>query len=186
MDELLDRIRKAANQAGERAFLELLRWHRAVAGLPDIDSNVHGAYRHAIAELGDGCADELLRDLRRAGRDRRRHRHGANGKPRHRAGHALALRPRRQERSSHAVAPHRPTRLCDARRDFLEPSTARGEPAMDPIALGVAGVASVAIATITAGGFYSWGWNVVLSEAERQPIRDAFRDAGAGSIADHI
>jgi len=38
MDELLDRIRQAADQAGERRFLELLRWHCVVASLADISS----------------------------------------------------------------------------------------------------------------------------------------------------
>lgn len=69
MDELLEQIRRAADQAGEGLFLELLRWHRAVVGLADFDPRTHGAYRGAIAELGDARAAELLRDLRRAARD---------------------------------------------------------------------------------------------------------------------
>lgn len=92
MDELLALIRHVADQVGERLFLELLRWHRAVAGLADFDPHTHGAYRGAIAELGDDRAAELLRDLRRAARDPRRHRHGADGKPRYRAGMTLADR----------------------------------------------------------------------------------------------
>jgi len=49
MDELLDPIRHAADQVGEGLFLELLRWHRAVAGLPGFDPTTHGAYPAAIA-----------------------------------------------------------------------------------------------------------------------------------------
>ena len=74
-------------------FLELLRWHRAIVGLPDFNPTTHGAYRDAIAELGDDRTAELLRDLRRAAR---RHRHGADGKPRHRAGRTLAERYHKQ------------------------------------------------------------------------------------------
>lgn len=96
MDELLDPIRHAADQVGEGLFLELLGWHRAVVGLPDFDPTTHGAYKVAIAELGHDRAAELLRDLRRAARDPRRHRHGADGKPRHRAGHTLAERHRKR------------------------------------------------------------------------------------------
>lgn len=92
MDELLDPIRHAADQVGEGLFLELLRWHRAVAGLPDFNPTTHGAYPAAIAELGDGRTAELLRDLRRAARDPRRHRHGADGKPRYRSGATIETR----------------------------------------------------------------------------------------------
>ncbi|MDO8393200.1 MAG: hypothetical protein Q7T31_02300 [Dietzia sp.] len=90
MDELLDRIRRAADQVGEPLFLEILGWHRAVVGLPALDPNAHGAYRDAIAELGDDRTAELLRDLRRAARDPRRHRHGADGKPRYRQGRTVS------------------------------------------------------------------------------------------------
>lgn len=90
MDELHATIRQAADQVGESLFLELLRWHRAVAGLPDIDWSRPVAYRTAIAELGGNRAAELLRDLRRAARDPRRHRHGADGKPRYRAGRCVS------------------------------------------------------------------------------------------------
>lgn len=92
MGELLEQIRRAADQAGEGLFLELLRWHRAVVGLADFDPRTHGAYRGAIAELGDARAAELLRDLRRAARDPRRHRHGSDGKPRYAAAMTLADR----------------------------------------------------------------------------------------------
>ena len=94
MDELPDRIRQAADQVGERVFLELLRWHRAVVGLPDLDWSSQGAYRTAITELGDARAADLLQDLRRAARDPRRHRHGADGKPRYRDGRTLRTRHR--------------------------------------------------------------------------------------------
>lgn len=43
MDELLDPIRQAADQVGEGLFLELLRWHRAVVGLPDFNPTTHSA-----------------------------------------------------------------------------------------------------------------------------------------------
>lgn len=94
MDELPDRIRQAADQVGERVFLELLRWHRAVVGLHDLDWSSQGAYLTAITELGDDRAADLLQDLRRAARDPRRHRHGADGKPRYRDGRTLRTRHR--------------------------------------------------------------------------------------------
>lgn len=89
MGELYGRIRQAADQVGEPLFLELLRWHRAVAGLPDLDWSSQGAYRSAITELGEDRAGDLLHDLRRTARDPRRHRRGADGKPRYRAGRTL-------------------------------------------------------------------------------------------------
>ncbi|MEH6821779.1 MAG: hypothetical protein V7706_17720 [Dietzia psychralcaliphila] len=89
MDDLLDRIRQAAGQVGEGRFLELLRWHRVVASLPDLDTTARGAYRDAVAELGEARAAELLRDLRNAVRNPRRYRHGADGKPRYRRGKTL-------------------------------------------------------------------------------------------------
>lgn len=94
MDELLDAIRQAADQVGEHDFLELLRWHRVIALLPEADWTARGAYRQAVAELDEARAVELLRDLRRAARDPRRHRHGADGKPRYQAGQTLAQRRR--------------------------------------------------------------------------------------------
>ena len=87
-------VREAAGGLGDAEFLELLRWHRAVIGLPDLDWSSQGAYRTAISELGDDRAADLLRDLRRAARDPRRHRHGADGKPRYWVG-ATAQRFRR-------------------------------------------------------------------------------------------
>lgn len=92
MDELHGPIRQAADQVGETFFLELLRWHRAVTGLPDLDWHSQGAYRTAITELGEDRAADLLRDLRRAARDPRRHRHGADGKPRYGRGTTSAQR----------------------------------------------------------------------------------------------
>lgn len=64
MDELLGPLRRAAEQAGEDQFLELLRWHLVVAGLPDVDPTKQRAYRDASAELGEARTIELLRDLR--------------------------------------------------------------------------------------------------------------------------
>lgn len=89
MDELIGHIRTAAEEVGTEHFLELLRWHRAVVGLGEFDPHTNGAYRDAIAGLGSIRAADLLQDLRRASRDPRRHRHGADGKPRYRFGKTL-------------------------------------------------------------------------------------------------
>ncbi|MFI8592312.1 hypothetical protein [Dietzia maris] len=43
-----------------------------MAGLRDIDPTNQGAYRDAVAELGEGRTIELLRDLRRLSRNPRR------------------------------------------------------------------------------------------------------------------
>ncbi|MGX1770306.1 hypothetical protein ACWIE7_18745 [Dietzia sp. NPDC055343] len=51
-----------------------------------------GAYRRGAAELTDVRACELLRDVRRAARDPRRHRHGADGKSVFRGGRRVADR----------------------------------------------------------------------------------------------
>lgn len=77
----MDRIRHAADQTGEAHFLELLRWHRVVAGLGEPNWSVRSAYRIAIIELGEDRAAELLGDLRRLARSPRRYRNGADGKP---------------------------------------------------------------------------------------------------------
>lgn len=50
--------------------------------MPDPDTlaqvqDAGGAYRRGVAELADDRARELFRDVRRAARDLRRHRHGA-------------------------------------------------------------------------------------------------------------
>jgi len=92
VDELVDRIRHAADQTGDAHFLEVLRWHRVVAGLPELDWGARGAYRIAITELGEGRAAELLADLRRLARNPRRYRNGADGKPRYRDGTTSARR----------------------------------------------------------------------------------------------
>lgn len=96
MDELVGRIRQAADEAGEAHFLELLRWHRVVAGLPEPDWGARGAYQLAVTQLGEDRADELLHDLRRLARNPRRYRNGADGKPRY-----------RHERTSSAAAGRR-------------------------------------------------------------------------------
>lgn len=85
-------VQTAATMIGDNEFLELLRWHRAVTGLPDLDWNASGAYLQGVGELTENRAQELLRDVRRAGRDPRRHRHGADGKPTFRDGHSLRSR----------------------------------------------------------------------------------------------
>jgi len=92
MDELVGPLRRAAEQAGEEQFLELLRWHLVVAGLPDVDPSKHGAYRTAVTELGETRTRELLGDLRRLARNPRRYRNGADGKPRYRGGTTSAQR----------------------------------------------------------------------------------------------
>lgn len=90
----VDRVREAAARVDPKRFLELLRWHRTVAGLPDLEWGTHGSYRQGVAELDNARALELLGDLRRAARDPRRYRHGADGKPRYRTG-TIELRFRR-------------------------------------------------------------------------------------------
>lgn len=90
----MDRIRHAADQTGEAHFLELLRWHRVVAGLGEPDWDARGVYRIAITELGEDRAAELLGDLRRLARNPRRYRHGSDGKPRYRDGETLQDRGR--------------------------------------------------------------------------------------------
>lgn len=94
--DTIAQIQDAADGLGDAEFLELLRWHRAVAGLPNLDWSAGGAYRRGVAELTDVRARELLRDMRRARRDPRRHRHGADGKPVFRGGRTLADRRRRR------------------------------------------------------------------------------------------
>lgn len=85
----MDRIRHAADHAGEAHFLELLRWHRVVAGLSKPDWGARGAYRIAITDLGEDRAAELLGDLRRLVRNPRRYRSGADGKPRYSRGRTV-------------------------------------------------------------------------------------------------
>lgn len=61
-----------------------------MAGLPDVDPTKQGAYRGAIAELGEERTLELLRNLRRLARNPRGYRHGADGKPRYRQGRTVS------------------------------------------------------------------------------------------------
>lgn len=89
MDEPVENIRIAADQLDNTRFLELLRWHRVVAGLLDLDWTAPGAYRQGVSELPAARAAELLHDVRRAGRDPRSRRHGADGKPIYGAGRTL-------------------------------------------------------------------------------------------------
>ncbi|MEH6624394.1 MAG: hypothetical protein V7738_16675 [Dietzia maris] len=94
--DTLAQVQDAAANLGDAEFLELLRWHRAVAGLPALDWSSRGSYRQGVAELAEARAHELLRDIRRARRDPRRHRHGADGKPVFRDGRTLADRRRQR------------------------------------------------------------------------------------------
>lgn len=89
MGELVENIRIAADQLDTTRFLELLRWHRIVAGLPELDWVAPGAYRHGVEELPAARANELLHDVRRAARDTRSHRRGADGKSHFRPGQTL-------------------------------------------------------------------------------------------------
>lgn len=92
--DLTSQIRRAAEQINQARFLELLRWHRVVAGLAELDWSAPGAFRQGVDELDPARAAELLRDVRRVGRDRRSGRRGADGKPQFRDG--LTLRQLRQ------------------------------------------------------------------------------------------
>lgn len=87
--QTVEQLRAAATGIDDHAFLELLRWHRAVAGLPDLDWTLPRSYRQGVSELAETRAQELLHDVRRAIRDPRRHRHGADGKPVFRDGRSL-------------------------------------------------------------------------------------------------
>lgn len=94
--DTIARVQDAAGHLGDAEFLKLLRWHRAVDGLLDLDWPAGGAYRRGVAELTDVRARELLRVVRRASRDPRRHRHGADGKSVFRGGRTLADRRRQR------------------------------------------------------------------------------------------
>lgn len=89
MDDLVESIRDAAGQLDTVRFLELLRWYRAVARLPDLDWAAPGSYRRGVEELSASRAADLLRDVRRAARDPRSHRRGADGKSHFRPGQTL-------------------------------------------------------------------------------------------------
>ena len=92
--------------AGIVAARDLGQWECPSAALscrpmPDPDTlaqvqDAGGAYRRGVAELADDRARELFRDVRRAARDLRRHRHGADGKPLFRGGCTLADRRRQR------------------------------------------------------------------------------------------
>ena len=79
----------AANSLDQARFLELLRWHRAVVGLSDLDWSAAGAYRRGVDELDEARVAELLRDAQRMARDPRSRRRGADGKPVFRDGRTL-------------------------------------------------------------------------------------------------
>lgn len=87
--ELTAQIRDAAESLDQDRFLELLRWHRAVVGLSDLDWSAPGAFRLGVDELDQARAAELLQDVRRVGRDPRSGRRGADGKPQFRGGRTL-------------------------------------------------------------------------------------------------
>lgn len=87
--ELTAQIRVAAERLDQGRFLELLRWHRVVAGLDELDWAAPGSYRQGVDELDQERAAELLQDVRRAGRDRRSSRRSADGKPQFRDGLTL-------------------------------------------------------------------------------------------------
>lgn len=89
MGQLVDQIRVASQRIDQARFLELLRWHRAVAGLSELDWSATGSFRQGVDELDQARAAELLQDVRRAGRDRRSARRGADGKPQFRDGMTL-------------------------------------------------------------------------------------------------
>ena len=57
--------------------------------LADLDWSAPGAYRQGVAELSPTRIRELLADVRRASRDTRGHRRGADGKPQFRGGQTL-------------------------------------------------------------------------------------------------
>lgn len=89
MHDLQGSIRRVAEQVGEEHFLEILRWHLVVSGLPDVDPYSRGAYRTALAALGEARATELLHDLSRLARDPRKYKYGLDGKPRYLNGQTL-------------------------------------------------------------------------------------------------
>ena len=75
------RFRDAAAGVDDDRVRELIGWYRAVEGLPAVEWSRAGAYRQAVTELRADHAAALLRDLRRAARDPKARRHGADGKP---------------------------------------------------------------------------------------------------------
>lgn len=95
MSEAMDRpkvndFREAAAVAGEERFVELLRWYRAVDGLPDKEWGTPGSYNSGIAELPDQHARSLLTDLRHLARNSQHRRRPLDGKPTFAGGHTLS------------------------------------------------------------------------------------------------
>jgi hypothetical protein len=86
----VNEFRQAAAQAGEERFVELLRWYRAVDGLPDKEWGAAGSYSSGIDELPDQHARALLADLRRLSRNRRHRRRPLDGKPTFAGGRTLS------------------------------------------------------------------------------------------------
>ena len=95
MGEAMDRpkvydFRQAAAAAGEEHFIELLRWYRAVDGLPDKEWGTAGSYSSGIAELPDQHARSLLADLRHLARNSQHRRRPLDGKPTFAGGRTLS------------------------------------------------------------------------------------------------
>lgn len=91
-DALVAAARTAAHTVGEDRFLELLRWHRSLVGLPELDWGSGGTFRQGVTELGEERGWQLVRDLRHVARDPKAARHGLDGKPTFRDGRRLADR----------------------------------------------------------------------------------------------
>lgn len=83
-------FRSAARAIGEHRFLELLRWYRAINGLPDKHWGEAGSYREGITELPERHARALLADLRRLARNSRHRHRPLDGKPTFAGGRTLA------------------------------------------------------------------------------------------------
>lgn len=71
----------AAHAASEDSFVELLRWYRAINGLPDRTWGTAGSYCIGIEELPANHAQSLLVDLRRLARNGRHRSRPLDGKP---------------------------------------------------------------------------------------------------------
>lgn len=80
----------AAHAAGEDNFVKLLRWYRAVNGLPDRTWGTAGSYRIGIEELPAHHSQSLLVDLRRLARNGRHRSRPLDGKPTFAGGRTLA------------------------------------------------------------------------------------------------
>lgn len=77
----VNEFRQAAAEVGEQRFVELLRWYRAVDGLPDKEWGAAGSYSSGINELPERHARALLSDLRRLARNNRHRHRPLDGKP---------------------------------------------------------------------------------------------------------